>query len=75
MTRHRVKQKGLKFYPQWRGWGTLWIWGSFDYWQTKFTLNDQYSDNSRRIYFKTLERAMEYVDEDKKRKVNKNYNM
>jgi len=80
MTTHRIKQRGLKFYPQFRGWVTLWIWSSFDCLEIDyapiFPPNVCVSyDEENRIYYLTIEQAALFIDESKKRKVNKSFNM
>lgn len=65
ITIHKIKRKGEKFYPMYRGWSTFWFWKHYvkDYWT---------------VVYNSIKGAIIYIDKEKEEKKNKriiNYKM
>jgi len=66
MKQHKIKRKGKKFYPMYRGWSTMWCWGKYNRMDTWIPESQAgLSDDYWYLYFHSLEDAMKFVDQYK----------
>jgi len=60
---YRIVEKNLKFYPQEKGWSTLWFW---DYFHMKN--QSLYQDDFIRCSFNTYDEALDFIKDKKSKK-------
>jgi hypothetical protein len=67
--KYRIKKKNLKFYPQKKGWKTLFLWEHFYQYVgvSTYGVHGEYHDNYVKIFFMTLEEVTKFIDDKKSR--------
>jgi hypothetical protein len=67
--KYRIKKKDLKYYPQERGWRTVFIWEYFYEWIGSSTYGIYHEPRNvyDKISFRTIEEAVAFIDDKKAR--------